>query len=353
LDFDEDNSDLVHSCRRIRDAYSPQLLNDFDWDHQDQSWANGKIPSLYFQACSGAKFDAIPGQLDDMDKQISDREAKYRKDTNPKLTDVVPEFATMTIGGNDAGFFGVVSNCIFHNDIGRDYGPDYPDPKGECAKVINETTHRVANDDEFAKGLAEQIEHVLGHSKFKDKSNFKLFVTGYARFFNQDDPACDKYGLRLTGGPSLTRILRNAINDLVLLVNHKVEETVHKANTPKAIFVDFDSGFEGHRFCEPNDSSGYLGNRKQRINSWFWSFSVFDNYSLPPGTAALCDPDLDVNCPDLQPDNPEYGYQISGGSSDPSQTPSATRTFHPKKSGHTAIKDIIKKAIKDNKVGDK
>ena len=307
---------------------------------------------LYFVACSGSVFKHIGGQLDDMNQKVQTGIDENGKD-GPEFSDVIPEFATLTIGGNDALFYEVVSSCIFHPDFKRDYGPDYPDPNGACYEAIRNSNNEI-NSDDFSKSLQQAFTDIINHPKVKGKASFKTFVTGYAQFFNQDDPACDNYGLRIAFGPLMKRPLRKALNDLVLHINSKIEEVVKHSNEPKAVFVNIDSAFQGHRFCEPNDSSGYLGNRKQRINSWFWSFSIFDNYSLPPGTPPnsplACDPDMDVNCADPQLGNPEYGSDVHGigvySPSDPLDSASATRTFHPKKLGHTAIKDIIKDAIR-------
>lgn len=113
-----------------KDAYLVQLMQDFDWNNPDQIWTKGKVPFLWFVACSGSKFGDIPGQITDLDNQIKGFH-------DPRLPDLVPKFATLTIGGDNAKFFDVVSSCIYHQDRKRNYGPDFPDPESACAIAIN------------------------------------------------------------------------------------------------------------------------------------------------------------------------------------------------------------------------
>ena len=62
---------------------------------------------------------------------------------------------------------------------------------------------------------------------------------------------------------------RKDVNDLVLRINAKIEDTVRSNQTDQAALVNLDHGFDGHGFCEPNESQGTIGNIKQRVNSWF------------------------------------------------------------------------------------
>ena len=56
-----------------------------------------------------------------------------------------PEFATLTIGGNNAHFFPVVEACIYqYHPIS--YGPEYPDPKGLCAQAIADAQSEISKD---------------------------------------------------------------------------------------------------------------------------------------------------------------------------------------------------------------
>ena len=120
---------------------------------------------------------------------------------NSEYPYTIPELATLTIGRNDAGFFSVVDGCIFHGNLGRDYGPDYPVPDGDCFKTINNARETIDDDKKFARKLANSFTSIIEHATWKDTKFFKVFVTGHAFFFNQEDPACDNYNFRAIGGP--------------------------------------------------------------------------------------------------------------------------------------------------------
>ena len=332
--------DLRDRCKRIVDAYSVQLKNDFDWNAPVSSWTKGKVPFLWFVGCSGAGIGSIPGQITDLDNQI-------KAWNSPAYPDVVPKFATLTIGGNNAGFFDVVTKCVYHPDLTHNYGPDYPDKDGDCAKAIDASYAILKDTSKFAKPVAEALKQILTYDRVVGDKDFKVFLTNYAAFFNQDDLACDRIQF-FSNGPLLFRDLRKAINDLVKAANAVLEGVVNGFNTGlnRTAFVNFDDSFDGHRFCEktptyigPPADENKVKEADQRFKSNFWSFSPFDTKS---NTANSCDPDI-ADCVNV--DTSEYDGEVFTSSPDVGGLPSVTRVFHPKKAGFTGIKDTLKEVI--------
>jgi hypothetical protein len=172
-----------------------------------------------FPACSRSVFQSVEGQANFIGEK--------------------PEFATLTIGGNDANFFDVVESYIYQYKPGF-YGPEYPDESGACAQAIKKAQLAISNPI-FANNL-----RILALQRWRQEiSCVQDFLTGYAHFFNVDADAtrCNNQSFCPTLGrnPKLSMELRVAINDLVEQVN----------NNPNIHFVDISPGFNGHRFCEP------------------------------------------------------------------------------------------------------
>lgn len=161
LAYDKGDDAEIARCRRIIDAYSVQLKNDPDFP----TITNGRTAYLLFQACSGARMPDIGGQMDLLPSSPA------------------PGFATMTIGGNDAGFFDVASSCIFHQDslTGHNYGPAYPDPSGECYKAIQSANNTI-NSALFKSNFVGDFTDII--TRIGGADDFRLFITGYPRFFN-------------------------------------------------------------------------------------------------------------------------------------------------------------------------
>lgn len=90
-------------------------------------------------------------------------------------------------------------------------------------------------------------------------NNFRLYVTGYAKFFNQVDTACDKVTFARAAHPKddgkphtmLTTTLRKDFNDMTITLNAAIKKAVDLNKDDKVTFIDIDPLAETHRFCEP------------------------------------------------------------------------------------------------------
>jgi hypothetical protein len=62
-------------------------------------------------------------------------------------------------------------------------GGEYPDPTGLCAQAINKAQERI-NDQKFRRDLQDLVIEKLYNAGVKNYPEFKVFLTGYAHFFN-------------------------------------------------------------------------------------------------------------------------------------------------------------------------
>ncbi|KAF3770512.1 SGNH hydrolase [Cryphonectria parasitica EP155] len=238
-------------CRRGQHGY-PLLL------HADLDNTTGTNTSFQWLSCTGAvTTDLLSGV--DPSSQI-----------DAINTSLPLDFATLSIGGNDLGFFNVMNACIFRF---------YSFYSGTCAAAL------AASDAALASGVFEHrleiiLHEILDAVAWEKRPFFSLTVTGYARFFNDQTPECDAMSLGVWwGGPKLSREIRGRMNALVDAANDKLRRAVARAAArfrgprPRVLFADYNALFEGHRFCEP----GVVEPAYERIESWFFLVGGPDN----------------------------------------------------------------------------
>lgn len=165
-----------------------------------------------------------------------------------------------------------------------------------------------------------------------------LLITGYAQFFADpvDGDVCDtlktKWGapplFGLTSSIPLRAQNRRRMNDLVKQVNDRIEEDVVNYLRSQGLnnikFVDIDSYYQSHRFCEPRFNTDPLGSANDEV--WF----------IELNTPQL--QDVDWNAPDSLGDTLSWDVNLPG------LTPSKYRkgsTFHPKPNGNEKVSDIL------------
>lgn len=199
------------------------------------------------------------------------------------------DFALLSIGGNDLGFFDIMNSCIFRF---------YSFYSGTCEAALQRSEKQIA-DPAFDQHLRLLIMEILDRVQWEKRPWFTITVTGYARFFNAETKACDDYSLGMWWrGPKLQQELRRKMNHMVVNVNRRIEQAIDTINAaftePRVLFVNYDDDFEGHRFCEPTVvEPDYMRNE-----TWFFLVGGEDNDgstmphdTLPPNSA-LADPEV-------------------------------------------------------------
>lgn len=239
-------------CRRGQHAYPLLLHNDLD----NRTRTN---TSLQWLSCTGARTASLlPDPNPSTHSQPTQLEALN--------TSLPTDFATLSIGGNDIGFFDVMNACIFRF---------YAFRSGSCPAALAqaETTIR---SGVLRAHIVLILLSILDRARWERHPTFSITVTGYARFFGpQLDRACDAASLsvwRGPGAPRLTREVRGAVNELVLAANEELELAVRDVagrfggDRPRVVFAGYDGMFEGHRLCEAGVVEPDVG----RVETWFF-----------------------------------------------------------------------------------
>lgn len=308
------------NCLRTKESHGPQMEADTTWIGHDPS-------GLRDAACSGSNLvDIVQGQ-----NQIG-------KVGNP---DVI----IMTSGGNKAGFGNIVNVCIYHSDPLHDYGNAYandPDRSGDCAKALDDASETITNPDKLAHALTETIDDVFKDPAVSGNSDFLLYLTGYAQFFGTDyDEWCNKESWSIPNlkspRPYLSVNLRQAFNDHVSKVNDLYKTTAesdeYKANVR---YIDLDSGFAGHRFCEPGANHNDQVNTDTNFDKvYFWNLNLYGVAAQGNVTAQEAQDALDGQLVTA------WNQPSGGGGGNKPENGWKLRPFHPRYTGYTAIKNAI------------
>ena len=191
--------------------------------------------------------------------------------TNPANADI----ATISIGGNDIGFYNILTACVLW--VGGYWA-------GDCDTEIAKAYEILASPD-FSADIASALEEIIAKN---GNEAFKIYMTGYVTFFNENTPLCESTSFRIynphydntsqeTGQPFLTKALRKQLNEVVKTLNAKlnnITDTVNAhTNATKVIFVDPNPAYAGHRWCE----DGVYEPDNDRPDTWLFLSNSPDN----------------------------------------------------------------------------
>lgn len=195
--------------------------------------------------------------------------------TNPTVADI----ATISIGGNDIGFYNILTACVLW--VGGYWA-------GDCDTEISKANEILAGA-ELSANITNAIKEIIDKN---GNDAFKIYMTGYVTFFNETTPLCESSSFRIysphydttheeKGQPWLTTALRQQLNDVVVALNtmlYRVTESVnaHYSNTRRVSFVDPNPSYTGHRWCE----DGVYEPDNDRLDTWLFLSGTPDN-SLP------------------------------------------------------------------------
>ncbi|KAF3059380.1 Lipase 1 [Daldinia childiae] len=334
-------------CRQGLGAHSVLIASDL------LAGQGGRNSTTFqFLSCTGATTQEI----------LSSRDGSHDSQIDAFNASLPVDFALLSIGGNDLGFFDVMNACVFRF---------YNFYSGTCETALKNTRDQIESD-EFEHRLEIIIMEILDKVRWEKKPSFTITVTGYARFFNDATDDCDEMSFGVWWrGPKLKKDLRSQMNTMVLTVNAKIRRTINTINSrftkDKVIFIDYDKGFDGHRFCE----EGVKEPDYDRKDTWFFlvggpdnarngtrSNHISDLQTLPP-TSVLVDP---LSCLEPAQASGDWGrlalcYMAMAKHQDPSlqlargdfiaensmwYVPTYYgKTFHPRSLGHETMRNKI------------
>lgn len=145
-------------CRQGQSSYPKQLAKI----------ATDTVGDIDFQnyPCSGAVVS-----------EVLEGEGKSQIDEwkNPQNADM----ATISIGGNDVGFYNVLTACVLRVGLFK-----FP---GNCDERVKKA-HDIINGRDLSTDINLALNQILAKS---GRDDFKVCVTGYPTFFNDQTDYCD------------------------------------------------------------------------------------------------------------------------------------------------------------------
>jgi hypothetical protein len=344
-------------CLRYNSAY-PVLLNGDPFLSPLDHIFNNVV-------CSGASTQEIEDyQFYDTDQT---NKPNWQYSPRPKFGD--PAMATLSVGGNDIDFRGILFNCILETSL---YGGP---PTKPCDQQKQDTWALLQSMD-----LVNNIDHLIKKIVTKGRSgtignDFRLYVTGFPEFFNEDDPGCNSVTFARTANPNpdgkdhimMTTELRSEYNSMSVALNAAIQSAAFINEDLNVKFIDIQKAglLDGHRFCEP----GITEPDQQNENLWIFHYPYKVNEDNDPSpdlqilinatnqiTAGLSTSDLEAKFPntsafedalwDAVYENPVIAS--NGGPNNIDNEISwdgvvgyRAKLFHPKPSYHSAIRELI------------
>jgi hypothetical protein len=321
--------DDTNRCFRFPQAYPVVVQAGLD-----------PVPSKFHHvACSGNVFKEIK-EKELLDKPLPDGNNGIRP-----VWGTAPEFVTITMGGNDIGILNLIATCILSLKL---WGLD-------CEGVIK-YGHDTINSQVFKDDLNSLVQAIVDKGRgTKVGDKFKVFIVGYAQFFNQETTQCNKVTFKSYWNPMPSQYLtverRKAMNGLALHLNKALSEAADRFKDKGVYWVDYDKDFDGHRFCDreeprPNDPDTYFFNYyttddpkmevAQRITKKLPVYQA--SIQGKTDVALKTDKDYINALADAAKDDPHAESFLSD----------TVRMFHPTTRGHEKIRDVVLKALNDN-----
>jgi lysophospholipase L1-like esterase len=246
----------IGPCFRYNDSYPAQL---------NRTARLGSDHEFQFAACGGAFMNGMAGQINFISK---------------------PDFATISIGGNDAGFFKTLDACVYKF---------YSSFTSTCYEKLDEATDFIKSEY-FENKYGQIIDDLL---RKNDAPSYRVFATGYSPFFDHhmtDD--CNDQSLSYWPfyQAKLTVDVRTRLNEVVDRLNEKMGQIIKDRQDNRIIFVNWAHRFDQHRFCQPGKPP------EDGENTWFFNAGRRDPFITtgrvfhpkPQGYSAIVDEILSV-----------------------------------------------------------
>jgi hypothetical protein len=115
-----------------------------------------------------------------------------------------------------------------------------------------------------------------------------VMVIGYTQFWNAVTNQCDDADWGVLRSNKMDKSKREAMNSLSRAMNEKIGAAVSQLGDPRFVFIDPDTFFEGHRFCEDGIEEPQQDGQARPdlfVHEWYTPLGQFDG--------AIWDPALD------------------------------------------------------------
>ena len=160
-------------------------------------------------------------------------------------------------------------------------------------------SQEIIDSDLLYNSLDYVIKNALIRGITAAGPGFKLFVTGYAQFFNETSTQCDStcfsyWDPGCENSLKLEQSLRQQLNTLAINLNQKIQDVVQNNAQWDVEYVSYDDQFEGHRFCEGANTEPDDNNP----NIWFFHLNTEGNgrtQAIDDSYAAILSGDNNAN----------------------------------------------------------
>ncbi|KAI4137623.1 MAG: hypothetical protein L6R39_007184 [Caloplaca ligustica] len=280
--------------------------------------------------CSGDMFPSI------VQKQFNDGPPTAKR----PIWGNRPDFITLSMGGNDISFKQLVTECVYSLPVFT---------LSNCDQVIADSQARV-NSPQFVTDALQVIIAALSKGTSRVGPSFRVYVVGYAQFFNEQTTQCNDISFKPSWSPFARQYLtierRQALNEIARNLNGALRAAVTRASIGapnRVFFVDYDDQFDGHRFCdrhEPNPNDP---------DTWFYTLgadeaAVGDFLNSIPRIRGLLNGQSDKTLTDG-----EFFQLITEAAAGDELKASygilVFRVFHPNPVGHRAIAARLRSVI--------
>lgn len=137
-------------------------------------------------------------------------------------------------------------------------------------------------NNDLVAAIDSVIKKIVAYGQGATGDSFRLYVTGYGQFFNDQDPGCDSVTFARTANPNpdgqqhymMTTTLRQDFNLMTLTLNAAIQQAVSQNSGSNVKYIDIDGLLStGHRFCEP----GITEPDQENDALWFWHYPYHEN----------------------------------------------------------------------------
>ncbi|KAF2825179.1 hypothetical protein CC86DRAFT_419014 [Ophiobolus disseminans] len=180
---------------RYIEAYS-QWIND-----DPKKLLPGSGGKFNIVVCSGSTAEEVlEFQFYDSDQKDGKPNWQYY----PRPAIGKPTIGTLTVGGDDVDFPGILNNCILEGfpwPLSQGFTPRTCDEQRALSwsLIAQDDSRKTPKNDLVAK-IDAVIKKIVTVGK-KNIGSFKLYVTGYGQFFNAEDPYCDTVTFARSANP--------------------------------------------------------------------------------------------------------------------------------------------------------
>ena len=186
--------------------------------------------------------------------------------------------ATLTIGGNDIDFPGILFNCILESHL-LTGGPPFRTCDDQRAH-----TWGLIRDPSLVTSISTLIGQIVTKGRAGQAGDrFRLYVTGYGQFFNNVTTACNDVTFARTANPTpdgkphvmMTNEIRTEFNTISVGLNSVIKAAVAENAQNGVIYININGPLPTHRFCEEGV------NEPNQNNPKLWLFHY--PYNQQPG----------------------------------------------------------------------